>query len=211
METGNNLMLKSIFLLLGMSVIFFSCGDKYSPEQREYINKIEKIREDKNKDMQSAPHSPFIQDSAAHYSPLKYFPVNPGFVFASKLIEYETKDTVEIFGTKGDTREVIRYGFLLFNYNEKEHRLNVYTGKIKDGPEYQTIWFTDLTTGSQTYGVGRYLHFEINPDKNFEYTIDFNLAHNPYCAYSSRYSCAIPTKDDFLDIEIQAGEKIFHE
>jgi hypothetical protein len=204
-------MLRILYVLLGLSVIFFACGEKYTPEQREYIKKIENIREDKNKEFQSAPYSPFVQDTAANFSPLKYFPVNPNFAFVSKLKDYQPKDTVIVLGTKGEERKVIRYGFLTFRHEGKEYRLNIYQGKSKSGEDYHSIWFTDLTTGNETYGVGRYIDFEINPDKNFEYTIDFNLAYNPYCAYSSKYSCAVPTKDDFLEMKVLAGEKIFHE
>ena len=75
---------------------------------------------------------------------------------------------------------------------------------------YYSIWFTDKTTGEVTYGVGRYIDFEIHPDKDFNYTVDFNLAYNPYCAYSPEYSCAIPTKEDYIDLAIEAGEKNFH-
>jgi len=50
----------------------------------------------------------------------------------------------------------------------------------------------------------------LNPDKNFVYTIDFNLAYNPYCAYSPDYSCAVPSKEDHISLAIEAGEKSFH-
>ncbi|MGE5401501.1 MAG: DUF1684 domain-containing protein, partial [Ignavibacteriales bacterium] len=66
------------------------------------------------------------------------------------------------------------------------------------------------TTNDETYGVGRYLDFEKNENPDYVYTIDFNLAYNPYCAYSPNYSCAIPTKDDYVDLAIRAGEKKFH-
>ncbi len=58
--------------------------------------------------------------------------------------------------------------------------------------------------------MGRYIDFDLDSDSGHIYTIDFNLAYNPYCAYSSRYSCAIPTKEDYLDIAVEAGEKSFH-
>jgi uncharacterized protein (DUF1684 family) len=86
----------------------------------------------------------------------------------------------------------------------------VYKGFSKSNDVYFSIWFTDLTTGEESYGVGRYLDFELNSDKDFIYTIDFNLAYNPYCAYSSEYTCAIPTKEDYVDSEIEAGEKKYH-
>ena len=88
--------------------------------------------------------------------------------------------------------------------------MNVYQGQTKNGKKYYSIWFIDNTTGKETYGVGRYLDFELNPDTNFIYTIDLNLAYNPYCSYSAKYSCAVPTKNDYINLAVKAGEKNFH-
>ena len=38
--------------------------------------------------------------------------------------------------------------------------------------------------------------------------LDFNKAYNPYCAYSTNYSCPIPPKENDLPISINAGLKI---
>src|SRR5690606_31455208 len=113
-------------------------------------------------------------------------------------------DTIKIFGTKGEERKAIKYGFVNINFREGEKKVNIYKGFSKKGDEYYSIWFTDLTTGDETYGVGRYLDFDLNPDSAFIYTVDFNLSYNPYCAYSSKYSCAIPSKEDHLDIAVEA-------
>ncbi|MBI5727352.1 MAG: DUF1684 domain-containing protein, partial [Ignavibacteriales bacterium] len=142
---------------------------------------------------------------------LKYFNVDPSFVFKSKLFRYERQDTVITFGTKGEERKVVRIGNLEFVKDSKQYLINVYKGVTKSGELYYSMWFTDKTTGTESYGVGRYLDFEINPDAEFVYTFDFNLAYSPYCSYSSIYSCAIPTKEDYLDLEITAGEKKFHD
>ena len=37
--------------------------------------------------------------------------------------------------------------------------------------------------------------------------INFNLAYNPYCAYSNRYSCPIPPKENDLLVRVEAGVK----
>jgi uncharacterized protein (DUF1684 family) len=75
-----------------------------------------------------------------------------------------------------------------------------------------SVWFTDETTGKETYRVGRYVEVgEENPDPQFVYTIDLNKAYNPYCAYSDLYSCAIPRKEDHIPIAIRAGEKNYHD
>ena len=52
--------------------------------------------------------------------------------------------------------------------------------------------------------MGRYLDFEKVDDPEHVYTLDFNLAYNPYCAYTSAYGCAIPRKEDRLDLAITA-------
>lgn len=197
-----------VLLLLSFTA---GCGDKYSEEDKAYIMEIEQYRTNKDTEMKSSPGSPFVQDTAAHWAPLKYYPVDPAFKFYSVLNVYEQQDTVVILGTKGEERKYLRYGYFTWNFRNKEYRINVYKGRSRTGVEYASLWFTDETTGNETYGVGRYIDLELNPDANHEYTIDFNLAYNPYCAYSSRYSCAIPHKEDYLPLAIEAGEKKFHD
>ncbi len=204
-------------LLFTFSLLILSCGRTYTPEQKKYISEIEKQRKEKDDYMKNDPDSPFNHDPNAHYGKLKYYPVNPDYVFKSKLYEYKNKDTVKVFGTKGEERKAVKIGYVKINFwkaipseNEGEKKVNVYKGISKNGEVYYSIWFTDLTTGDETYGVGRYLDFEYNPDTNFVYTIDFNLAYSPYCSYSSKYSCAIPTKEDHIDVAVKAGEKRFH-
>jgi uncharacterized protein (DUF1684 family) len=70
------------------------------------------------------------------------------------------------------------------------------------------IPFRDATSGTDTYGGGRYIDCEIPADGNL-LLIDFNKAYNPYCAYNPRYSCVIPPEENRLDIRIEAGEKTF--
>ncbi|GAB4300013.1 MAG: DUF1684 domain-containing protein [Ignavibacteriaceae bacterium] len=198
------------FFIFTIALMLSSCSNEPSPDEIKYIEKIKKIRMEKDEFMQNDPSSPFNIDTTAHFRELNYYDVNPDFVFKSKLYEYENKDTVIILGTKGEKRIAVRYGYLKFRYDDKEYKVNVYSGTTNTGEEYFSIWFTDKTTGSETYGVGRYIDFEKNPDKEFIYTLDFNLAYNPYCAYTPVYSCAIPTKEDYIDLAIEAGEKNFH-
>lgn len=198
------------FIIIISLVVIISCGGNYSPEQIKYIASIKKQRNEKDTSMRNDPTSPFNFKGKVQFHPLKYFDVNPNYVFNSKLFEYRAKDTISIFGTKGEERKVIRYGYVSFVFEKKTYRLNVYEGITKNGEKYFSIWFTDKTTNKESYGVGRYLDFELNTEKDFIYKIDFNLAYNPYCAYSADYTCAIPTKEDYVDLEILAGEKKYH-
>lgn len=198
-------------ILLGLAAItLFSCNN-YTEEEKEYIESIIIERVEKNNSMKNDPNSPFNFKGKVPFHELNYFEVDPSFVFESKLEEYKKKDTIKVFGTKGEERSAVRFGFLPFNKDGREFKLNVYENIGRDSSIYYSIWFTDQTTNEETYGVGRYLNFELNNNKEHIYSIDFNLAYNPYCAYSADYSCAIPSKEDFLDLAIEAGEKKYHD
>ncbi|MFC2134786.1 DUF1684 domain-containing protein [Bacteroidota bacterium] len=200
-------------VLIMMSIIFtmFGCQKNYTPKEEKYISEIEKERLEKDEYMRDDPNSPFNYKSKIEFHPLKYFDVDPAWVFTSKLYEYEVKDTVSIFGTKGEERKSVRYGNVSINYENQNINMHVYQSAAPSGLIYYSIWFTDQTTNKETYGVGRYLDFELVDDPEYEYTLDFNKAYNPYCAYSPEYSCAIPTKEDYINIPITAGEKKFHD
>ena len=196
---------------LALCVLAAGCEKKYSPEDEAYVESIEMQRARKDSLMEMAENSPFNYKEKVEFHPLKYFDVDPKYIYESKLYEYATQDTISVFGTKGEERKTVRVGYLKFSRDGKEFKLNVYKNQGVDGQVYYGIWFTDLTTNNETYGVGRYLDFEKIDDKEHIYTIDFNLAYNPYCAYSAAYSCAIPTKEDHLNVAIYAGEKKFHD
>ena len=69
--------------------------------------------------------------------------------------------------------------------------------------------FSDLTSGNETYGGGRYIDLEIPKGKTI--TIDFNQAYNPYCAYNPKYSCPIVPAENELLTNVNAGVKKFHD
>ena len=187
-----------------------SCGIEYTQEQQNHIASIIKMRKEKDDYMKNNSASPFNIDSNAVFHPLIYYPVSQNFVFKSKLYSYKKQDTVDVYDTKGEVRKTVKYGYIKFDFENKEYKMNVYKGQTKSGDNFYSIWFIDNTTGKETYGVGRYLDFILNADDNFIYTIDFNLAYNPYCSYSAKYSCTVPTNDDHINLAITAGEKSFH-
>jgi uncharacterized protein (DUF1684 family) len=65
--------------------------------------------------------------------------------------------------------------------------------------------FADQTTGTETYGAGRYL--DLKPTSTGFYVIDFNRAYNPTCAYNPTWECPYPPPSNRLKIAIRAGEK----
>ena len=201
-----------LLIAIFVMVFWILSGGSYTENQKNYINELDKFRAEKNIEFRDSSYSPFNYKSKVEFHPLQYFDANFDFVFRGKLIENETKDTVKVFGTKGEERKSVRYGVLELQNEVNKLDVKVYETLAQDGiTKYYSIWFTDKTTNDESYGVGRYVHFELNESPDYIYTVDFNYAFNPYCAYSAEYSCAIPTKEDYLDIAIEAGEKKFHE
>ncbi|MFI5251035.1 MAG: DUF1684 domain-containing protein [Bacteroidota bacterium] len=211
-------------LILGLfGSIYFGCKNRTqefpaltAQDSVRIIQEIMDHRTEINTFFQDDPNSPFRKDSDAHFDSIKWFAPNLKYYFRSQLYKYSNPQTVVVFGTKGEKRNELRYGYFKLIYNDNEYRLNVYKTLPSEEepspePNYLSVWFTDATTGNQTYGVGRYIEVgeeQTNPDA--VYIIDLNNAFNPYCAYSSIYSCAIPRKEDHLDFPVIAGELKYH-
>ena len=202
-------MRKVVFLSIILTVLFAGCKEDLSPENKIKKQELQKHRTSKNTFMKNSPSSPLSAEQKKNFEGLKYFDFNPDFIFESKLYEYDPKDTVLVKGTKGEDRQYVKYGYVKINYQGKTRNINVYESE-HEGIKYYSIWFTDKTTNDESYGVGRYLDFEKSDDPENVYTIDFNYAYNPFCAYNSRFSCAIPRKEDHINFAIEAGERKYH-
>ena len=202
---------KSVFFLVIILLLTIISCNNYTPEELEYIKSIENQRAENDEWMKNDPNSPFNYKGKVEFTGLKHFDIDPSFVFKSNVIVYDDQNVIPIFGTKGEERAAVRYGYLPFKKDGKEYKLNLYANISKDSTVYYSLWFTDKTTNKETYGVGRYISFILDENFDHVYTIDFNLAFNPYCAYSSEYSCAVPTKEDYIDLAITAGEKKYHD
>lgn len=198
---------------IAATVYFCSIGCKKSPGD-PYVSGILAHRAEVDSFFRFHPQSPFNLDTSIRYEGIKWFPPDEQYCFKSVLYPYEPRDTVIVLGTKGEERTQIKYGYFIIGFAGMKYQLNVYTGPSPpdSGEErFFSLWFTDQTTGKETYPVGRYLDVgDENSDPEFIYTIDFNNAYNPYCAYCSLYSCAIPRKEDHLRFPILAGEMKYH-
>ncbi len=113
----------------------------------------------------------------------------------------------------GTTKFFYKYGRLDFMIAGKEYLLYVYQGKelmqTEQYKDYLFVPFTDATTGSESYGSGRYLEFYKKDITGDSLQLDFNKAYNPYCAYATGYKCPIPPRENRLSVAIKAGEMSF--
>jgi uncharacterized protein len=215
-------------LVLGTALVPVSCTERpqlpvLSPDDSlEVVRDNIQHRAQVDSFFRADEGSPFKRDTTARYSGIRWYPIDPRFCVFSALHRYEDPETVIVKGTKGEDRRQLRYGYFEFvlpdtDGTPRPAKIDVYKFTPSDGQRYLlyrdhlSVWFTDRTTGGETYGVGRYIDVgtEVH-EPGHTYRIDFNKAYNPYCAYSDMYSCAVPRKEDHLDIAIRAGELTYH-
>jgi len=114
----------------------------------------------------------------------------------------------------GQKAKYVQYGTLRFELDGKEQTLRIYQNlRLAGLPEYADylfLPFKDQTNGETSYGGGRYLDFRVKDiSADGKLLLDFNKAYNPYCAYSDGYSCPIPPRENHLELNVTAGEKLF--
>ena len=139
---------------------------------------------------------------------LDYYDFDARFQIEAKIKKKRGKEFE--MATSTDRKPIYRrYGFLYFTIDSVECKLEVYQNiALLKNPEYKNylfIPFKDGTTAISTYAAGRFL--EVEKSRGRKILIDFNLAFNPYCSYSERYSCPIPPRCNTLNVDINAGEK----
>ena len=145
----------------------------------------------------------------------RFFPADKNYLV--KCSFEKLHDTAMVImktsGTKIPEKDFTRYGKIMFTIHDTALKLTVYQSKsLQQNPQYKNylfIPFTDITTGDDTYGSGRYIDIATTDIKNNTVEIDFNKAYNPYCAYTTGYNCPIPPRENYLNVAINAGEKTF--
>ena len=186
-----------------------SCSANYkkltydSAEQRDYVMRLDSFRERKDFFFKSNPSSPLTNLQRSQFYHLNYYPPNFNLIFRVKLIRESRPEQVGIQATGGEMRPAIKYGKFEFEIDGKRLTLHVYK-MIGDGENELFLPFTDETCGNTSYSGGRYI--DLREDDSGEYTLDFNYAYNPYCAYNHDFSCPIVPAENHLDVKIDAGE-----
>jgi len=77
-------------------------------------------------------------------------------------------------------------------------------GATEDESELE-IFFRDGTSGKGTYPAGRFV--SLIPLTGNRYSLDFNRARNPFCAYNTVYPCPAPWRGNTIGRPVTAGEK----
>lgn len=136
------------------------------------------------------------------FKEIERYPLNAQWRVGARLEKADTAKTIDITNVLGQTTAQKSAGTLVMQVLGKEVRLDA----LDQGGDELFIIFSDATTGSETYGAGRFIYVPL-PDENGNTIIDFNKAYNPPCAFTPYATCPLPPKQNKLDISVTAGEK----
>ena len=194
------------FFLLSMGVSSYG-GIEIQDVVKSEKEKVMRWRKDRDQFFKTHQRSPLTPAEKKGFKGLDYFPFNPQYCFDGQIKRQvlhinDPKYYATFLTNKGTNKRYIRYGTFQFNLEGKEQIVEVYKSILSDN---LFIPFKDLTNGKETYPGGRYIDAEILT--GYKMVLDFNMAYYPSCAYNDKFTCALPPKENYLDVEIKAGEK----
>jgi hypothetical protein len=173
-----------------------------------YPEAIANYRAEKDEFFREAHDSPIPHEERHGFGGLPYFPVDEALRFEGLTLEpYAGSEStsIQVPTTDGKVREAERAGVFRFDVGGAAQTLAGYTFK---GRGSDSLWvpFLDVTSGTETYGAGRYL--DLYPEADGTYALDFNLAYHPTCVYDPHVSCPLTPAENRLPVRIEAGERL---
>jgi uncharacterized protein (DUF1684 family) len=158
----------------------------------------------------SHPQSPLPPDHRPGFTGLPFFDHDPGARVLAEVVpaepeHYDIATSGETEGSYGFTR----FAVARFDLSGDHHELELYWLDGYGGGLF--LSFRDGTSGTETYGAGRYLLDTVKgADLGMEegrLVLDFNFAYNPSCAYDPTWVCPLVPLPNRLKTPIRAGER----
>ena len=137
-----------------------------------------------------------------HFPGRIWYAVNEKFKVDAKFVAYPPGRKIPIVNVIDEVSDEPCPGYVEFKVNGVTHRMDVVGDD--DG-----LFFVmrDGTAGDTTYRPSRFLYVEKKPKPNETFSLDFNRAYNPPCAFSEFTTCPLPPEQNIMKTRIEAGEK----
>ena len=151
------------------------------------------------------PQSP-IADTAA-FTGIPVWDYDPALRLTARLERYDDVEHTLVRSSTGQDMPLVRFGYLDLPLGRLDaFWINVYGGGV-------FVPFTDATSGTETYGAGRYLldtakSADLGSTASGELVLDFNFAYHPSCFYDSRWSFPLAPPQNVLGVPVRAGERM---
>lgn len=193
-----------------MSLLFFVFGVMMfvnTNAQSTYVKHLVHHRDSINHHFADPKTS--ILDSALipTFDHLPFFEIDSTYRVEASFKKAKKRRTVVMKTSTDRMAEYLVYGSISFELKGEKCKLTVYRNKAHTThplyKDYLFLPFTDMSTGDESYGTGRYLDLKISDLENL--VLDFNFCYAPYCAYSDRYSCPVPPSNNHINVKVLAG------
>ena len=175
-----------------------------------YDKEMNKFRSAYKQDFLKEERSPLKRNDLKF---LDFYPVDTNFRVNASFKLYINADTVNFNTSSGRIKQFQPYAIIYFNVSSIPCSLQVYRSlQLAEDSKYANylfLPFTDMTSGNETYGGGRYIDLDKRNFLDDKIILDFNKAYNPWCAFGEGFNCPVPPKENELEVEIPAGEKKF--
>ncbi|MEX0625461.1 MAG: DUF1684 domain-containing protein [Chloroflexota bacterium] len=159
----------------------------------------------------SHPSSPVAVAARPDFRGLAYWRYAPLLAFRAALEPDPDAPSLDLpRSAAGPAMPYARIGWVSFVVDGTSARLAVYWLNEYAGGIF--IPFRDATSGTESYGGGRYLWdsgkgADLGSDGD-EMVVDFNYAYHPSCAYDPIWSCPLAPPENWLTVPIRAGERL---
>jgi hypothetical protein len=136
-----------------------------------------------------------------------YYPIDSKARVTVELAAPTRKGAFRTLGLDGVETQAEEVGTVSVSIGGKATTLRVYRmGAAEDDEAELMIFFRDGTSDKGTYPAGRFVVLDPAGGTR-RYTIDFNRARNPFCAYNTVFPCPAPWPGNTLPVALEAGEK----
>lgn len=170
------------------------------------MSELDDFRAEKDRFFRDDPRSPLTREQRATFPGLSYFPDDEHYVIEAPLdTSVDRSEEIVMATSTGDSQTYHRAGRVRFAVEGQQAEVTLYASEDSDE---LFVPFRDATSGSDTYGAGRYVEVQ-PPGPDARVVLDFNLAYNPNCCYNENWSCPLPPRENWLAMPIRAGEKDF--
>jgi len=186
----------------------------------DYEAELRRNRREKDEFFGEHPQSPIPPEKRDGFEGLNYFEPDPDYRVEATVRTHAEPEPVVMETTAGPEVRYLRVATFAFelggdgdtashsDLNDETYELGAYRQETGES-EGLFVPFRDKTTGQGTYRQGRYMELEPEGDlaDGEVVTLDFNLAYNPFCAYSETFSCPLPPEENWLETTVKAGER----
>lgn len=155
------------------------------------------------------PQSPLAPDVRASFEGLDYFPYDDRWRFEAEVRPVSEQQVAVPHSGEGQT-SFTAFGEVELDVDGTAVRLTLLWLTAYGGGVF--LPFRDTTNGTTTYGGGRYLLDTVKGadlgSRGNRVVLDFNFAYHPSCAHNPRWSCPLAPTENWLDISVEAGERL---